>query len=293
MPRYIVVMPARNASATIDAAVRSVLRTFPQDTRVAVWDDGSTDNTAEAALRAGGRQVTVRYSTESVGGGVARQRIIEATDSEFVVNQDADDISLPWRHRLQAGLLQDADIAFTSVQRFSSRRPHRPSMVLSHRVEDVPIALLFHNMLPHPTMVARREALASVGGYGDMRVAQDYELWLRAARHGTRIRHSGVPCMAQRLSGNQISRESDYAKRVLASTQLVRSYSLLLQQLVPSSTSQADQVQAVQDIAPVDPELLHCVVDRMSRPLRHYYRHLLQNRNFGDLSAAIFVGTKI
>lgn len=283
-------MAARNSSATIEAAIKSVLLSFPRDTELVVWDDGSTDDTAEKALQVSQDKVTVMSSTVSVGSGVARQRIIAATDSEFVVNQDSDDISFPWRHALQSRLIEDADMAFTAVQSFAHNRLYRSSVPLSHSPEDVPVALLFRNPLPHPTMLARRAALEEIGGYSESRVGQDYELWMRAAYFGKRLRHSGLPSVAYRISASQISGQPKYGNRVANSPQLVHSYARLLKKMVPSLPMNPTSVQSLDELAALDLTPLLALVEDMRPSLRMYYKHLIARRQYGDLGAVVFDG---
>ncbi|MFI7744878.1 glycosyltransferase family 2 protein [Kocuria rhizosphaericola] len=288
MPRFTVVMPARNSSATIGLAVKSVLRTFPRDTEVVVWDDASKDETSEVALRAGEGRVQIMSSSRSMGGGVARQKILAATDSEFVVNQDSDDVSLPWRYRLQSQLLEDADFAFTSTLRFSRWGPGRPSAPLPLDPSDVPIALLIKNPLPHPTMVARRAALADIGGYSGARLAQDYELWLRAARHGKRIRLGGAPGLAYRVSPTQVSRHPEYGRRLADNEQLVISYASLLYELLPSLGRRTSDVHDIEDLGKVGLEPLNALVGTMTPAVRFYYQQLLAAQRFGDIGSVVF-----
>ncbi|MFI7744673.1 glycosyltransferase family 2 protein [Kocuria rhizosphaericola] len=288
MPKYTVVMPARDANQTIEAAIRSVLASFPKDLQIVVWDDGSTDNTAEVAGQIDPRKILVMSSESSVGGGVARQRILASSDSEFVVNQDADDISLPWRHRIQSSILVKADFAFTGVRRFSDRKLfHRPSLPLPYTPKDAQTALLLHNPLSHPSMVARRKALDEIGGYSDTKVAQDYELWLRAVLHGKRLSRSGIPCLSYRLSSSQVSQQEDYSSRVLGNQKLLNSYGNLAEKLIPAYRPRHEPIGTVEDLGHIDPCSIKQLISNMSPTLRPYYRHLLQNRRLGYLSEAV------
>jgi glycosyltransferase involved in cell wall biosynthesis len=288
MPKYTVVMPARDAASTITLAIQSVLAHFPKDTQVVVWDDGSTDETAVLASCVDPKRVVVHSHTESQGGGVARQRIIDLTDSEYLVNQDADDISLPWRFKVQKKLLEDSDFAFTAVRRFSDQRPiHRPSLPLSYTPAEVPIALLFHNPLSHPTMIAKRSALEDVGGYSDAPVAQDYELWLRAAAKGKRIRRSAIPSLSYRISENQVSQQKDYANRVIKSMRLVESYADLLEHLTHRAWSR-EALNTSKDgvgIPTVSEEILENLLQQVRLPLHAYYKYLMHTQRYGHIGA--------
>ena len=286
MPKYTVVMPARDAERTIAPAISSVLKSFPDDIEIVVWDDGSTDGTAQVASEMNAKKVVVHSSPESVGGGVARQKILELTDSEFVVNQDSDDVTLPWRCDVQLRMLDRADFVFSSVLRFSDASPlHRPSLPLPYAPRDVAIALLLHNPLSHPTMVARRAVLEDVGGYSSSNVADDYELWLRATAHGARLRRSGIPCLAYRLSQSQVSRQPGYASRVLSDQALLDAYAHLAVRLLPRSRADAADDGSSGCPPSIAPEDLRALVGSMSPHLRLYYQRLMRAGRFGHLGA--------
>lgn len=214
MPRLAVVMAARNANQTVVAAVRSTLAAMPRDATLTVWDDGSDDGTADRVEALGSRRVTVLRSKTSVGSGEGRRRAVAATDSEYVANIDADDLSLPWRFAVQLPRLRTVDASFATTVRFDGRvRSARWSGGYGYRPEEAAVALVVHNVLPHSTMVLRRSALERAGGYRPLRVAQDYDLWLRLVASGARIERLRVPTAAYRQSAGQISRTADYHAR--------------------------------------------------------------------------------
>jgi hypothetical protein len=282
-------MPAKDAEATISAAIKSVFASFPKDTEVVIWDDGSTDDTAEVASACGDRRVRIIQSKTSVGSGVGRQNIIDATDSEYLVNQDSDDISLPWRHAVQARHMKSSDFSFTAVHRFSSRNfLRRPTLPLNYSHSDSARALLFHNPHSHSTMLAKRSALVEIGGYSTSRVAQDYEMLLRAAAHGKSIQRSGIPSLLYRLSPNQISQRDDYVTRILANTEIIGSYAFLVDNLLPNCRSTHTAPSSIQELQnSIDPDQIFSLIGQFSPYLKLYYQHLHASKKYGHVSAAL------
>lgn len=282
-------MPARNAETTIVPAIRSALRAFPKDSQIAVWDDASEDNTKEVAQAIDNHRVTVLTSPTSIGSGAARQRLLEVTDSEFIAIQDADDISLPWRQKLQSTQGSTADFSFAAAQRFSERKClHRPSSPFNYEISDIPVALIFHNPLAHSTMIARRTALMDIGGYSNSRVAQDYEMLLRAAAAGKRIKRIGVPAVLYRISPTQVSGQNDYGVRILASEIIRASYSQNVQALLSDidlDISAAPSIKELQSQITLDRVIN--LIEKMSIHLRPYYRHLCRHQRFGHLASSI------
>lgn len=100
-PRDVAVLiPARNEEANITAAVRSVLGQDPhrlgQVTSVLVYDDNSTDRTAELVEKLAEEDVRVRLIRGGplppgwIGKPHACQRLFEASQAEFLLFLDAD-----------------------------------------------------------------------------------------------------------------------------------------------------------------------------------------------------------
>lgn len=283
MPKYTVIMAAKNSSATIGRAVTSVLAGLPSDSEVVIWDDGSTDGTGEIAIRAAGdRKVRVLSSDYSVGSGQARQNIINATDSEYVINMDSDDVSMPWRFHFQLPEMDRSDFCFSASFRFSRWNVlKKPTLPLSYQDLETRVSLAFHNGLTHSSMVARRSVLVDIGGYRNLPVAQDYELWLRAASRGARFRRVGLPCIAYRMSPTQISNQEGYVERILRRPELLNSYLDLIQSLKPAEdfvvSPGASHSATLDTVSGVLPQLLPAF-----RPhLRRYYAALLSEAPLG------------
>lgn len=198
MPRLSVLLPVKDGERTIRSAVRSTLLAMPRDSELVVVDDGSTDGTGRILATIEDRRLRVVRHEAPRGVAESLNHGLEATDSAFVGRMDADDVSMPWRFRVQLPALRSADLVFGALllidakgrpAGFSSPAPVRPSAAALH--------LLLENPFAHPTLVGRREALTGPGGYRATKV-EDYDLWLRAAQGGARLRKLPVPVLAYR-----------------------------------------------------------------------------------------------
>ena len=92
------IMPAYNAEAWIESAVRSVLEQTERDLRLFVVNDGSTDGTAAILERLAAEDERLTPLTVPNGGPAkARNLALERLDqdTEYVMFLDADDYLLP------------------------------------------------------------------------------------------------------------------------------------------------------------------------------------------------------
>lgn len=215
MPELSVILPARNAETTVAAAVSSTLRALPRDAELVVLDDGSTDATAQEVIRgAGGRtgpDPRLRLLQTPPSGGLtqALSQLIAATDSRTVARMDADDLCMPWRFRISLPhLRRDCDLVFTQVVNLVGRRPD-PEPPVGITPEAFPLHLLLTNPVSHPTALIRREVLDRVGGYRRV-PAEDYDLWLRCAAGGARLRRIGAWGLVYRIHPDQITASDEW-----------------------------------------------------------------------------------
>lgn len=288
MPRLIVVMPAHNAEQTIESALRSTLLCLPKDSQVVVWNDGSTDGTLERLAKFSDPRIQVIESTVSVGGGVARSEVLRRTDSELVANMDADDVCFPWRFSLQNKHVQKVDISFTAAIKFGATISQlKLTNPIPYGPREVATSLGFHNTLSHPSMFARRAAIEQAGGYRDLKVAQDYDLWLRAATAGVQMGRIGIPCVGYRQSPVQVSRQIGYNQRILAQELIAEAYSSYVRHLASDSNQQLDLVRSdgKADSSQVM-ELLKSQLPEFRPLLRGYYTRLIRQQRFGPFLAA-------
>lgn len=205
--RISVLLPAKNASATIDLAVSSVLAQTFGDFELLAIDDGSTDDTRARYDAWAARDARVRVvSTGGLGLVGALNLGLTEARAPLIARMDADDESLPTRLEESVALL-DADLSLagvgTGVEIFRDDRPPSPNLQAYGRwlssltsPELVFRDRFVESPLCHPSMLLRREPLELVGGWRDGAFPEDWELWLRLMEAGHRL--SVVPKVLHR-----------------------------------------------------------------------------------------------
>jgi glycosyltransferase involved in cell wall biosynthesis len=197
-----VVVPAFESARWIEATLESIRAQTLAPREVVVVDNGSRDDTAALAARAGAT-VLVRP-----GGGPSRARNagIEAARTRWIAFCDADDLWEPHklaRHRDAARLCPDVSLTFSDWLPFDERGPVRepalnddpayrrlararvaPGIVRFARA-DLNAAFYRSMFLLTSAAVVRRDALLAAGPFDErLRIAEDYELFLRVLARG-------------------------------------------------------------------------------------------------------------
>jgi glycosyltransferase involved in cell wall biosynthesis len=224
VPRLSVLIPARNAADTIESALRSTLRALPDDAEVLVLDDASSDRTPELVRGMGDRRVKLTVAPENLGVAGSLAQLLDLAEGDLVARMDADDVCLPGRFRAQFAALEQhgADLVFSTFQVIGAGL-RLPALPVPLGPEAGRLALLLDNPYPHSTALARRSALVDAGGYRAS-VAEDYDLWLRAATAGARIVRLGRAGILLRVSDRQVTADPGYRDRLAADRAVAESY---------------------------------------------------------------------
>jgi glycosyltransferase involved in cell wall biosynthesis len=181
-----VVIPARNASATLRRAIDSVLaQTLPAD-EIIVVDDGSSDATPAVASMHGVRLIQQK---EALGAAAARNAGVRAAQGEWIAFLDADDEWLPEKLGKQAARIElGQSMIFCASEEFG---PDGSSLGDTFRgrpvcsTADAWKALLKTNFVATPTVMAPRALLLQLGGFNErLPLGEDQDMWIRLALAG-------------------------------------------------------------------------------------------------------------
>jgi len=191
VPYVSVVMGVYNTARYLRAAIDSVLAQQGVDFEFIIVDDGSTDETPGILAEASAHDSRVRIITQTNAGLTqALIRGCAAARGRYIARQDGDDLSMPDRLRLQAGML-DADPSLVFVSCWSEVIGPGGEPLIKYQRPGTKAAakgmLLRERCGPpgHGSVMFRRDAYESVGGYRALfYYAQDSDLWLRLANVG-------------------------------------------------------------------------------------------------------------
>jgi glycosyltransferase involved in cell wall biosynthesis len=208
-PMVSVIIPCYNGEAFLKEAIESALGQSYSRVEVVVVDDGSTDGTPEIA-----KAFPIRYIRQRNRGLTASRNLgVRESSGSYIVFLDADDRLLP--EAIETGirvLLQNPECAMTvGDHRFvaadGSYLSHsRKTCLLTSHYE----ALLKSNFIEMISSVLfRKSVLEEVGGFDtNLRVAEDYELYLRIARDHAVCCHSSVVA-EYRMHKDNVSHNSE------------------------------------------------------------------------------------
>jgi len=229
VPRLSVLMPARNAERTIGEALRSTLRDMPRDAELIVLDDASSDSTLEIASSTGDPRVVVDSVAENLGVARAAERLLARASGEFIARMDSDDVCLRGRFRAELRAARTHDVVFSTYQRFGVGARRRPVPPIRFGPAAARLALLLDCPYPHSTSLGRADVLRAAGGYRVGAIAEDFDLWLRAAANGASMVRLARPTVLIRTIEGQVSGALGWRESLAYDPVLERSYQALTQ----------------------------------------------------------------
>tara|TARA_R110002167_G_scaffold168187_1_gene365821 strand:- start:870 stop:1640 length:771 start_codon:yes stop_codon:yes gene_type:complete len=175
-------MGVYNAEATIEACIDSVLAQSFHDFEFVICDDGSVDNSLKIieAYRNMDDRVIVLSNKINMGLAFSLNRCIDESVSDFLIRQDADDISKRERFYKQFYFIKshlDVSVVGTAVELIESGKvwgkiswPEQPRLR----------GWIHGPQVVHPSCIMRRMDIIEVGKYdvNALRV-EDLDLWYR------------------------------------------------------------------------------------------------------------------
>lgn len=182
-----VIIPTYNRAKLLPSAIESILSQTYTNWELYIVDDGSTDDTESVVGKYVNNKIHYIKCDHSGVHAVVRNIGIRKARGEWVAFLDDDDLWLPNKLERQIDVVnrrKDVGLICTNGYR-KTQETHKESFQLYFRLpariadfcfED----LVRDNFVIHSSVLVRREALLSVGGYDeDRRICCDYELWLR------------------------------------------------------------------------------------------------------------------
>lgn len=186
-PLVSVIIPAYNASKYLKEAVDSIIGQTYDNLEIIIINDASTDDTLQIANSyiKKDRRVKVYDNKANMGIGRNRSKGIKLAIGEFICWQDADDISLPNRIKLQVEyLLNNEDVGV--VGGFMQFFDDSGDLAIRHyeeHDEGLRKTIFRYNPIAQPASMVRSKVFKKVGLYNpEYRVDEDLDMLFRIGR---------------------------------------------------------------------------------------------------------------
>jgi glycosyltransferase involved in cell wall biosynthesis len=214
-PRFSVVVPAYNASATLPETLDAMLAQEYSDWECVIVDDGSTDATASIAqdyCERDGRFRLIRQENRGAAG--AYRTGVATAAADLLIICAADDFLLPEHLRVMDDFIDrnsDYDIYSTNGEFLYEESGIRRRVYSGpewQQESSLSFAQVISGCFYSVGVVFRRRVYESTGGHRLGVYVDDYDLWLRAMAQGARHRYTPRVLSVHRVSDFQQSADA-------------------------------------------------------------------------------------
>lgn len=144
---------------------------------------------------------------------------LQLARGKYIARMDADDISFPNRleDQLQYMEINQLDFVATWIKTMDENG-HDITILKAPRNQDKLVFYLRHigNYMWHPTWLIRSNILKKIGGYSDIRYAEDYHLVLRAVHCNICMGVMPEICLRYRVRSSSISSSNLWEQRLIS-----------------------------------------------------------------------------
>lgn len=205
-PTISVALPVYNGERYLAEAIDSILAQTFIDFELIIIDDGSTDASQGILRDYEKRDDRIRLIfRENRGLVVTLNEIIDLARGKWIARMDQDDIALSQRFEKQLRWLEKtgADICGSWVHRFGSI----DSRIVKLRQTDdaIKMEMLFGSPFAHPAVIMKTNLVRQLRYDEEWENAEDYDLWVRAAKNGWKMTNVPEVLMRYRVHPTQIS----------------------------------------------------------------------------------------
>jgi glycosyltransferase involved in cell wall biosynthesis len=185
-------MPTYNRAGTIAMAIESVLRQTFSEWELIIVDNGSTDNTEEIARKYCKQDERIKYFNvpKSTLGGITEYLnfgIKMATGKYIARLDDDDEWCNPEKLMKQVAFLNtnsDYVLIGSGAIMIDGNRKEMFRFFKRETDSEIRKNALMANPFWHNTVMFRKDAADSIGGYNNLRFVEDWDLWLRLGKLG-------------------------------------------------------------------------------------------------------------
>ena len=225
-PAITVLMPVYNAARFLREALESILAQSFRDFELLIINDGSTDDSKDILSAYNDSRVRI-VETPNRGVTASLRLGLRLARGSYVARMDADDVALPHRLEVQKAILDafpQVVVTHSRVDRIDENgQLVEPEYGILRNNIETKWALLWHNVIFHPTVMLRVDALrrARINYRRETMIAQDFDLWSQLSMIGDFHMHNAV-LLRYRLHGDKVSRPENAHRQLEVLGRLIR-----------------------------------------------------------------------
>lgn len=165
------------------------------------------------------KRIVLYINDENLGLPLSLNKGLLLAKGDYIARMDADDISYRDRLRLQSAILDKEENISIVGGNYVYIDENDKFIKTNIRIKDdknVEKMMRYGNVIAHPSVMFRKNDIIAIGGYRNIKYAEDYDLWLRAILNNKRIKIIDKTILKYRIRKNSISNQNVFRQRLTA-----------------------------------------------------------------------------
>lgn len=224
-----VVMGVYNESISeLELSIDSILNQTIKDFEFIIVNDNPDNSVLKNFLnrkKMEDNRIRIIENESNIGLSRSLNKGIDSSKFDIIARMDADDISHDTRFQFELNTMieEDADVVFTKCCFVNENGLKIGESRKFPKKERLIKALEYKNIIPHPTVMLKKKAVMELGGYSEIPVVEDYDLWLRMIRSGKVFVPINKVLLDYRVRSNSMT-NSNYFKTYVADRLIKKHY---------------------------------------------------------------------
>lgn len=199
-----------------EIAINSMLNQSIKPDEIVLIIDGEISQSLRERineLQSKNKILKVYENETNLGLGLTLEKGLTLCSNEIVARMDSDDYSMPNRIEKELGLMQEKnlDLVGCQVEEFID---NIENVVTIHNVpigeENIKKYAKQRNPFCHPSVVFKKSKVLECGNYKDMKLCEDYYLWIRMLQNKCKTDNHPDCLLKMRVSSNLYARRGGY-----------------------------------------------------------------------------------
>lgn len=182
-PLVSILLNCFNSSPYISRAIQSVIDQSYKNWELIIWDDGSSDNTVKKIKKFDDSRIKLFLQKKNLGLGSSRIKAIKKIKGSLVSILDSDDFINRHKIKKQVNIFnknKNISICGTWAKFYDENLNIKKKFTSKLSNIDLKKRLLFVNILPHSSLMYKKESAIKVGWYSKkFEYSQDFDLTLK------------------------------------------------------------------------------------------------------------------
>ena len=206
-------------AANLEASLMSLKNQIKKPDQIVLVIDGPVDVEQVSLIRRfkeGNESLDLTIISMPQNGGLAAamNQGLAACTGDYIMRMDSDDLSLPDRLLIEKSYLDDhpkIDLVATWSSEFNQDDTDLCLKTSPTEHDAIVQALRWRNVIAHPSILIRKDALIRVGGYRTtVNLLEDYDLYVRLILNGARFHVIPKVLLRVRTNQNQRARRGNF-----------------------------------------------------------------------------------